>query len=133
LPRSILVLFAHPAQHRSEAQALMARIARGVKGVTFADLYAEYPRFDIDIDREQARLAAHDVIVFQHPVYWYSTPALHKEWQYLVLEYCWAYGTGGTALIGKLYLCAHTAGGPEHANGATRYNRFPLRVLLSPL
>jgi putative NADPH-quinone reductase len=133
LPRSILVLFAHPAQHRSEAQALMARIARGVEGVTFADLYAEYPRFDIDIDREQARLAAHDVIVFQHPVYWYSTPALLKEWQDLVLEYGWAYGTGGTALIGKLFLCAVTAGGPEDAYGATGYNRFPLRVLLSPL
>ncbi len=133
MPRSILVLFAHPAQHRSEAQTLLARIARGVPGVTFADLYAEYPRFDIDIDREQARLAAHDVVVFQHPVYWYSTPALLKEWQDLVLEYGWAYGTGGTALRGKLFLCAVTAGGPEEAYAASGYNRFPLRVLLSPL
>ncbi len=133
MPRSILVLFAHPAQHRSEAHLLLARVARGVDGVTFADLYEEYPRFDIDIDREQARLAAHDVLVFQHPVYWYSTPALLKEWQDLVLEYGWAYGTGGTALRGKLFLCAVSAGGPVEAYDAQGYNRFPLRTLLSPL
>jgi putative NADPH-quinone reductase len=133
MPRSILVLFAHPAQHRSEAHALMSRVARGVAGVTFADLYAEYPRFDIDIDREQARLVAHDVIVFQHPVFWYSTPALLKEWQDLVLEYGWAYGPNGTALRGKLFLCAVTAGGPAEAYHAEGYNHFPLRTLLSPL
>lgn len=28
----------------------------------------------------------------QHPFYWYSTPALLKEWQDLVLEHGWAYG-----------------------------------------
>ncbi len=133
MPRSILVLFAHPAQHRSEAHVLLARVAQDVPGVTFADLYAEYPRFEIDIDREQARLAAHDVIVFQHPVYWYSTPALLKEWQDLVLEYGWAYGKDGTALRGKIFLCAVTAGGPVEAYAAQGYNRFPLRTLLSPL
>ncbi|HVL19940.1 MAG TPA: NAD(P)H-dependent oxidoreductase [Amaricoccus sp.] len=133
MPRSILVLYAHPAQHRSEAHQLMARVASGVEGVTFADLYAEYPRFEIDIDREQARLAAHDVLIFQCPVYWYSTPALLKEWQDLVLEYGWAYGTGGTALSGKLFLAAVTAGGPVEAYAPTGYQRFPLRTLLSPL
>ena len=133
MPRSILVLFAHPAQHRSEAHVLMARVARGVAGVTFADLYAEYPRFEIDIDREQARLLAHDVIVFQHPVYWYSTPALLKEWQDLVLEYGLAYGPGGTELQGKLFLCAVTAGNPAEAYGPSGQNHFPLRTFLAPL
>ena len=133
MPRSILVLYAHPAQHRSEAHALLARVAGGVEGLTFVDLYAEYPRFEIDIDREQARLLAHDVIVFQHPVYWYSTPALLKEWQDLVLEYGWAYGPGGAALAGKLFLCAVTAGSPAEAYGPDGYHRFPLRTLLTPL
>lgn len=133
MPRSILVLFAHPAQHQSEAHLLLARVARGVAGVTFADLYAEYPRFEIDIDREQARLAAHDVLIFQHPIYWYSTPSLLKEWQDLVLEYGWAYGVGGTELAGKIFLCAVTAGGPKEAYTPTGHHRFPLRDLLSPL
>lgn len=133
MPRSILVLFAHPAQHRSVAQVALARAAQAVAGVTFADLYAEYPRFDIDIDREQDRLLAHEVIVFQHPVYWYSTPAILKEWQDLVLEHGWAYGAGGDRLAGKIFLAAVTAGGPEAAYAAQGYNGFPLRALLSPL
>jgi hypothetical protein len=36
-------------------------------------LSGTYPDFQIDADAEQALLAEHDVIVFQHPVYWYNT------------------------------------------------------------
>lgn len=133
MSRAILILFAHPAPHRSEAHRALARAAQGVAGVTFADLYAEYPRYEIDIEREQARLLAHDVIIFQHPIYWYSTPAILKEWQDLVLEHGWAYGHGGTALHGKLFLCAVTAGGPQAAYGPGGYNRFELRTLLTPI
>ena len=28
----------------------MARAARAVDGITFVDLYRDYPRFDIDVD-----------------------------------------------------------------------------------
>ena len=41
------------------------------------------------------------MIVFQHPVYWYSSPAILKEYQDLVLEYGFAYGHDGHALDGK--------------------------------
>ena len=84
--RRILVLLAHPSLDRSEANRPIADAIAGIEGVTLVDLYAEYPDFQIDIDLEQQRLLAHDVIVFQHPLYWYSTPAILKEWQDLVLE-----------------------------------------------
>ena len=99
--RRILVLLAHPALGRSEANKPMVSATRKVAGVSLVDLYAEYPRFEIDIDREQARLRESDVIVFLHPLYWYSTPSLLKEWQDLVLEHGFAYGQQGTALHGK--------------------------------
>ena len=111
----------------------MAKAARSMAGVTFVDLYAEYPRFNIDIDREQARLLAHDVIVFQFPVYWYSVPALLKEWQDLVLEYGFAYGHSGDRLKDKILLPVVTAGGPQDAYNEQGSNHFPLRTLLSPL
>jgi putative NADPH-quinone reductase len=131
--RRILVLFAHPSLARSEANAPMLAAARRLNGVTCVDLYAEYPAFEIDIDREQERLLAHDVVCFQHPLYWYSTPAILKEWQDLVLEHGFAYGAGGTALNGKLFFCASTAGGPEAAYCAQGYNHFSIRELLQPL
>ncbi|WP_018901600.1 NAD(P)H-dependent oxidoreductase [Rhizobium sp. 2MFCol3.1] len=129
----VLVLFAHPGQRHSRVNILMAKIAGSIEGVTFVDLYAEYPKLDIDIDVEQARLLKHDVIIFQFPIYWYSTPSILKEWQDLVLEYGFAYGHTGDKLAGKLFLPVITAGGPDHAYTEEGRNHFRLRALLSPL
>jgi len=108
--QKVLILFAHPRTDRSEVNIELAEAARELEGVTVVDLYAEYPTFEIDVELEQQRLLDHDVIVFQHPVYWYSSPALLKEWQDLVLEYGFAYGEGETALDGKVLLNAVSAG-----------------------
>lgn len=131
--RRILVLFAHPSLDRSEVNRPLAQAAMHIDDVTFVDLYAEYPDLGIDIDREQARLLEHEVIVFMHPLYWYSTPAILKEWQDLVLEHGFAYGSKGTALHGKIFLNALTAGGLEAAYCAEGYNHFTIRELLHPL
>ena len=131
-PHRILILFAHPAFHKSRVHAALVAAARGVEGVTFHDLYERYYDFQIDVAREQRLLNAHDLIVLQHPLYWYSSPALLKEWQDLVLEYGYAYGEGGTALRGKRVLSVLSAGGTEDAYGPQGYNRLPLRQLLTP-
>jgi len=131
--RRILVLLAHPSLDRSEVNRPMVDAVHGLDGVTLVDLYAEYPDFQIDIDREQARLLVHDVIVFQHPLYWYSTPAILKEWQDLVLEHGFSYGSEGTALHGKLFLNALTAGGTEAGYRSEGYNHFTIRELLHPV
>jgi putative NADPH-quinone reductase len=131
--RKVLVLFAHPSLDRSEVNGPMAEAAAGMEGITLVDLYAEYPDFRIDVDREQKRLLGHDVIVFQHPLYWYSTPAILKEWQDLVLEHGFAYGSGGNKLHGKVFLDALTAGGLEAAYRTEGYNHFTIGQLLQPL
>jgi len=125
--RRILVLFAHPSLDRSEANQPLVEATARVDGVTLVDLYAEYPTFEIDVDREQSRLTSHEVICFMHPLYWYSTPAILKEWQDLVLEYGFAYGTGATALHGKVFFNGLTAGGPESAYCAAGFNHFTNR------
>jgi len=129
----VLVLFAHPALEKSRVNRPLAAAVRGLAGVTFHDLYEAYPDFDVDVRREQGLLTAHDLVVFQHPFYWYSTPALVKQWEDLVLEHGWAYGTGGTALRGKTWLSAVTTGGREAAYQHDGYNRFTIRELLAPL
>lgn len=91
----ILVLFAHPAFERSRVHRRLVAAARAQHGVTIHDLYEAYPDFDVDVRREQELLLAHDLIVLQHPFYWYSTPPLVKQWIDLVFEYGWAYGARG--------------------------------------
>ncbi|MCB4822152.1 glutathione-regulated potassium-efflux system oxidoreductase KefF [Roseicella aerolata] len=132
MTQRILVLLAHPARRRSRANAALRRAAEGIADVTLHDLYEAYPDFLIDVDREQALLLRHDVIVFQHPVYWYSCPAILKEWQDLVLEHGFAYGRAGTALAGKALLSAVTAGGSEPAYGPEGLNRHSLVEFLRP-
>lgn len=131
--RNILVLFAHPALQKSRVNRRLIEEPRNLDGVQFHDLYEEYPRLDIDVRREQQLLVEHDVIVFQHPFYWYSTPSILKEWQDLVLEHGWAYGARGTALRGKRWLEVVTTGAPEEAYCAEGRNRHSVRQLLAPL
>jgi putative NADPH-quinone reductase len=133
MSNKILILFAHPSQHRSEVNLPLARISESVEQVTLVDLYSEYPDYCIDIEREQQRLREHEIIVFMFPLYWYSTPAILKEWQDLVLEYGFAYGHAGTELQGKKLLCAITAGGTEDAYRASGYNHYSIRELLRPI
>ncbi|MBW4553115.1 MAG: NAD(P)H-dependent oxidoreductase [Aphanocapsa sp. GSE-SYN-MK-11-07L] len=128
----VLVLFAHPALEKSWVNRHLIRAIQGLESVTVHDLYELYPSFHINVELEQELLLAHDVIVFQHPFYWYSSPALLKEWQDLVLEYGFAYGDGGTALRGKKFLSAITTGGGEKAYCRKGYNRFTIRELLVP-
>ncbi len=130
--RRILILFAHPVLERSRVNRRLLAAVREISGVTVHDLYDAYPTLYIDAKREQRLLVEHDVIVFQHPFYWYSTPAILKEWQDLVLEHGWAYGHGGTQLRGKITFNAITTGGPETAYHRGGYNRFTIRELLAP-
>ena len=133
VPGRVLVLLAHPALHRSRVNRRLASAIRGIEGVTVHDLYEAYPDMDIDIGHEKALLLAHDILLWQHPFYWYSTPAILKDWQDFVLEFGWAYGPGGDALRGKLFVQALTTGGREEAYNAEGFNRYTVRQLLAPI
>lgn len=133
MSRKILVLFAHPAIQKSRLNRQMAQAAREAQGITFHDLYENYPNLEIDIAREQKLLLEHDAIVFQHPLYWYSTPAIIKEWLDMVLEHGFAYGKNGTALEGKGWIHVLSTGGPKEAYQAQGLNRFTIRQFLAPM
>lgn len=128
----VLILFAHPALHRSRVNVELMKVVQDLEGVTFRDLYEEYPNLHIDFEMEQEILVQHDIIVWQHPFYWYSAPAILKEWMDVVLEYGFAYGEGGTQLQGKKVMSALTAGGPLEAYDRSGYNRYTMKELLAP-
>jgi glutathione-regulated potassium-efflux system ancillary protein KefG len=132
-PRKILILFAHPTLRRSRVNAALRAAVEGIPGITVHDLYAHYPDFLIDVTREQKLCLAHDVIILQHPFYWYSTPAIAKEWLDLVLEHGWAYGNTGRALQGKIFFQVLTAGGDALAYSPDGSNRHTIRELTLPL
>ncbi len=129
----LLVYYAHPGHRTSHANRAMAEVVPSIADVTFVDLYRLYPRHNIDVVAEQARLNACDVVLFQFPLFWYSTPSLIKDWLDLVLQHGFAYGAGGDQLAGKRMQLAVTAAGSEEAYTASGYQSYPLRTFLTPL
>lgn len=128
----VLILFAHPRFEKSKTnRALLDGIDR-IAGVTLNDLYEQYPDFNIDVEREKDLLLGHDVVVWHHPFYMYSAPAMLKQWVDLVLEYGWAHGGRGDALKDKIVFNALTAGGTRESYRADQRNRFTLREFLLP-
>ena len=130
--QKVLVLFAHPNYQKSRTNRLLIEALEGAENIRVHDLYEIYPDFHIDVEGEQALLRDHDLIVFQHPFYWYSSPSLLKEWLDLVLEFGFAYGEGGTALEGKRLLTVITTGGGIDAYRPDGINRFQISELLRP-
>lgn len=128
----VLVLFAHPMLDKSRAQKALLQATKDLEGVYVHDLYEVYPNFDIDADHEQKLLMQHDILVMQHPFYWYSVPPILKQWIDLVLEHGWAYGRQGNALKGKYWMHALSTGGPKAAYSEGGFNKYTIGQFLAP-
>ncbi len=128
----ILIIFAHPRFEKSRANKLLTQYIPNRENITFHDLYELYPTFDIDIEHEKQLLTEHKIIVCQYPFYWYSAPAMLKQWTEMVLEYGWAYGTNGNALKGKVMLNVITTGGQRKLYQHGQKNRYSMKEFLRP-
>ncbi len=128
----ILIILAHPAIHKSRVNKDLILAVSDLENVLVNDLYENYPDFFINVKREQELLQEHDIIVWHHPLYWYSCPAILKEWMDLVLEHDFAYGRQGTRLHGKKVLNAITTGGSAEVYSEKGKNHFTIHQFLIP-
>ncbi|MEM6726233.1 MAG: NAD(P)H-dependent oxidoreductase [Bacteroidota bacterium] len=119
----ILHLVFHPDLKTSRVNRIWKSQLDGSQKISRSrDLYQEYPDFNIDVSKEQALLKAHDRIVIQFPMYWYSMPPLLKKWLDDVLEYGFAYGRTGDQLKGKdLQLIVSVGGQEKYYSGFDLY------------
>jgi glutathione-regulated potassium-efflux system ancillary protein KefF len=124
----IVVIHAHPYPRSSRACAALLAAIRGLPGLEVRSLYDLYPDFDIDAAAERAALEAASLVVWLHPLYWYTAPAALKHWFDVVLVKGWAYGEGGTALAGKDCLWATTTGGDAAAYSAAGKHAHPFEA-----
>lgn len=133
----ILVIAAHPQlAHSRVTRALMQAVAQASRAdpsrVALRDLYELYPDYFIDTEAEQEALTAARLVVWLHPVHWYSMPPLMKLWLDDVFAFGWAYGPGGHALRGKDLWLAASTGGPEESYRPDGYNRYFFDAFLYP-
>ena len=142
----VLVITAHPQMQDSRVNRRLMRSAREAAAlatstaqapaatprIAVRDLYALYPDYLIDVAAEQALLTPARLVVWQHPIHWYSMPPLMKLWVDEVLAFGWAYGPGGNALRGKDLWLVATTGGPEESYHPESYNRYRFDAFLPP-
>jgi glutathione-regulated potassium-efflux system ancillary protein KefG len=128
-----LVLLAHPHLENSRLNKRLLTELEKHPEITVHPLYSQYPDWKIDVPKEQALVLAHDRIVFQFPLYWYSVPPLLKKWQDDVLTYGWAYGSQGKALHGKELMIATSIGGDLSVYQAGGKNHYSISEILRPL
>lgn len=133
----IVVIAAHPALKHSRVtramlESALASQARQPGRVHVRDLYARYPDYFIDVAAEQAALRQARLLVWLHPIHWYSMPPLLKLWLDEVFSFGWAYGPGGTALQGKDLWLVTSTGGPESSYHPAGYNRHFFGAYLPP-
>jgi glutathione-regulated potassium-efflux system ancillary protein KefF len=124
----ILVVHAHPYPSRSRGCAALLAGLAGLPQLEVRSLYALYPDFDIDAGAEQAALTRASFVVWLHPLYWYTTPALMKHWFDQVLHGDFI---GSGALRDKPCLWAVTTGGGEYAPGGA--HEYPFDAFARPL
>jgi glutathione-regulated potassium-efflux system ancillary protein KefF len=129
----ICVIFAHPYPSRSLANRALADALRQIPDLELRSLYDLYPDFDIDVGAEQAALLRARLIVWMHPVFWYSVPGLLKHWFDQVLTPGWAYGGDAQALRGRHCLWVATTGGDEQAYAPQGAHGQPLLNFAAPL
>ncbi|AFL69643.1 NAD(P)H-dependent oxidoreductase [Sulfurospirillum barnesii] len=132
--KKTLVILAHPSMNESRLNKALINAISHEEHITVHDLYATYGRTgEIDVKKEQDLLVANERIVFQFPLFWFSTPSLLKEWQDKVLEYGFAYGSEGSKLANKEFKVALTTGSPDYAYQAGAYDHASISELLKPL
>lgn len=130
--QKVLIILAHPAIHKSKIHKSLIESVSNLEGITIHDLYENYPDFFIHIKKEQSLLLENDIIVWQHPLYWYSCPSLLKEWIDLVLEHDFAYGRKGTALAGKKIVTVTSTGGSSRVYSESGLHHSTIHQFLFP-
>ena len=130
----ILVIATHPNIKESRVNKVWLESLKKENNITvrFLDeIYKEDKK--INLDEEKKFLEKAERVVFQFPFYWYSMPALMREYFDEVLQFGWAYGPSGDALKGKEFLVALSVGAPEYSYMGGSYNNFTITELLRPL
>ena len=111
----VLVVSGHPRTGDDSVanKTILEELASLLPDVEIDHLDELYPDYVFDVEAEQNKLAAADVIVLQYPLWWYGWPALLQKWMEDVFVRGFSHGSTGTALRGKKLVVSVTTGASE--------------------
>ena len=112
---NVLIVSGHPRLGDDSVanKTILEELTSLLPGVEIDHLDELYPDYAFDVEAEQAKLAAADVIVLQYPLWWYGWPSLLQKWVEDVFVRGFSHGSTGTALHGKKLVVSVTTGADE--------------------
>lgn len=112
-----LVIISHPDIAGSQSQQYLLGAAAHQENITVRHLETIYPDGKINVAEEQSLIEQHQRIIFQFPMYWYSSPAMLKHWQDEVLDESlfnvWRGKEFGLVVLAGIHKREFRAGGRE--------------------
>lgn len=129
--KKILLNLVHPNIQNSIVNKRLLDGIKDLENITINNLYEKYPDFKIDAKAEQKLLEENEIILFQFPMYWFSSPSLLKEWFDVVLEAGFAHA-GSYKLADKSFAVSVSCGGAEKAFSATGKDKKRVEEFLYP-
>lgn len=128
------VVYGQPTPESSTANRIIIERLRGqlpdAECRTVVELRGHEAR---DVAAEQEALRRADVVISVFPFYWYSFPAVLKEWIDDVFTHGFAYGTNGTASNGKRIVFFFTTGAEASGYVKDGPMGWPIEAFLPPL
>lgn len=121
-----LIIVAHPELARSNTQPFFKAAIENFSNVTWHPLAA-----DFNVEQEQSLLLQNDRIILEFPLYWYSAPALLKQWMDTVMTTKFAAGHQ-YALEGKELGIVVSTGDNGNAFQAGAAEKFTISELMRP-
>ena len=112
---NVLIVSGHPRTGDDSVanKTILEELTSLLPEATIDHLDELYPDYVFDVEAEQAKLAAADVIVLQYPLWWYGWPSLLQKWVEDVFLRGFSHGSTGTALRGKKLVVSLTTGAAE--------------------
>lgn len=125
-----LLILSHTYWENSKVNKALAKEALGLDYVKVHNINEVYKDGKIDAEKEIELLKEAEFIVFQFPLFWFSTPSLMKEWQDVVLSQI-LHGENPKLLSGKKFGIVSTLGGAKDTYDG--HHGYTLNELLRPI
>ena len=111
--KNVLVVSGHTDLNDSVANTtILEELGKRLPAAEIDYLDRLYPDFRINVEAEQRKLVAADIIVLQYPVFWYSAPSLLHRWIEQTFQHGFSHGSTGDKLRGKKLVVSFTTGAP---------------------
>lgn len=131
--KNILVISGHTNLDDSYAnKTILEELNRCLPEAEYVYLDQLYSDFRIDVEKEQQRLVKADIIVFQFPLFWYSTPSILNRYVEEVFKHGFSHGSTGDKLAGKQLVLSFTSGAPEKMYQKGGLQNYPIEDFLPP-